>query len=145
MFSRPKDRERSDPSILDLGKRHYGVRKFKDDEGYTMLDWAFAMGAWYLERWWGFGNIVGNEGLYEWFPDQSKIAERDRMPQGERWDISDPEEMNKIVKKATIYMGASSVGVCKVDRRYIYSHRFDPRKRDHAQLMTFRKSLTMPL
>ncbi|OQY04760.1 MAG: hypothetical protein B6I22_08810 [Desulfobacteraceae bacterium 4572_123] len=29
-----------------------------------MLDWAFAMGSWYLERWWGFGNIVGNEGLY---------------------------------------------------------------------------------
>jgi hypothetical protein len=48
-----------------MGKKHYGERNFKDNEGYTLLDWAFAMGSGYLERWWGFGNIVGNEGLYE--------------------------------------------------------------------------------
>ena len=76
MFSRPRDPERSDPSILELGKTHYGVRNFKNDEGYTLFDWAFSMGSWYLERWWGFGNIVGNEGLYEWFPDTSEIAAR---------------------------------------------------------------------
>ena len=62
MFSRPRDSERSDPSILELGKKHYGVRSFGNDEGYTMREWAFGMGCWYLERWWGFGNIIGNEG-----------------------------------------------------------------------------------
>jgi reductive dehalogenase len=31
-------------------------------------------------------------------------------------------------------MGASSVGICKVDRRWIYSHRFDPRTLDHSAI-----------
>ncbi len=134
MFSRPKDTKRSDAEILELGKKHYGVRNFKDDEGYTLLDWAFAMGSWYLERWWGFGNIVGNEGLYEWYPDTENIAARDRIPPGEKWVVSDPVEMTRIVKKAAIYMGASAVGICKVDRRWIYSHRFDPRTFDHSAI-----------
>lgn len=134
MFSRPRDPERSSTEILEMGKKHYGVRNFKDDEGYTHLDWAFAMGSWYLERWWGFGNIVGNEGLYEWYPDLTDIAARDRMPPGEKWVVSDPAEMTRIVKKAAIYMGASSVGICKVDRRWIYSHRFDPRTGGHSAI-----------
>ena len=45
MFSRPRDPERSDPDILDMGHRHYGVRTFRDDEeGYTLRDWAFGIG-----------------------------------------------------------------------------------------------------
>ncbi|MBW2115055.1 MAG: hypothetical protein JRH04_09435, partial [Deltaproteobacteria bacterium] len=100
MFNRPRDHERSSAEILEMGKKHYGVHDFKDNEGYTMLDWAFAMGSWYLERWWGFGNMVGNEGLYEWFPGRSKIAEKDRIPLGQKWDVSDPGEMTRIIKKA---------------------------------------------
>jgi len=123
MFNRPRDHERSSAEILEMGKKHYGVHAFKDKEGYTMLDWAFAMGSWYLERWWGFGNMVGNEGLYEWFPDRSMIAQRDRIPLREKWDVSDPGEMTRIIKKAAIYMGASAVGICRLDRRWIYSHR----------------------
>jgi len=134
MFNRPRDRERSGAEILEMGRKHYGVRNFKDDEGYTMLDWAFAMGSWHLERWWGFGNIVGNEGLYEWFPDQSEIALRDRIPPGQKWKVSDPKEMTRIVKKAAVYMGASAVGICSLDRRWIYSHRFDPRTAEHTPI-----------
>ena len=134
MFNRPRDPEKSSAEILDLGRRHYGVRNFKDDDGYTMLDWAFAMGSWYLERWWGFGNIVGNEGLYEWFPDQSEIAHRDRIPPGQKWQVSNPEEMTQIIKKAAVYMGASAVGICSLDRRWIYSHRFDPRTAEHTPI-----------
>ena len=121
MFNRPRDHESSSAEILEMGRKHYGMRNFKDDEGYTMLDWAFAMGSWYLERWWGFGNITGNEGLYEWFPDQSEIALRDRIPPGQKWEVSDPKEMTRIIKKAAIYMGASAVGICRLDRRWIYS------------------------
>jgi len=72
MFSRPQDPERSNPEVLAMGKKHYGVRNFKDDEGYALLDWAFAMGSWYLERWWGFGNMAGNEGLYKWYINPEK-------------------------------------------------------------------------
>ena len=134
MFSRPRDPDWSDSEILELGKKHYGVRKFKDDEGYTLLDWAFSMGSWYLERWWGFGNMVGNEGLYEWYPDKAEIIARDRIPPEGKWAVSDPEEMTRIIKKAATYMGASSVGICKVDRRWIYSHRFDTRTLEHSAI-----------
>ena len=134
MFNRPRDHVKSSAEILEMGKKHYGIRNFKDDDGYTMLDWAFAMGSWYLERWHGFGNIMGNEGLYEWFPDESEIAERDRIPSGQKWDASDPGKMTRIIKKAAVYMGASAVGICKVDRRWIYSHRFDPRNGHHAPI-----------
>jgi ferredoxin len=134
MFSRPRDLERSDAAMLEIGKKHYGVRHFKDDEGYTLLDWAFSMGSWYLERWWGFGNMVGDEGLYEWFPSTEEIAKRDRIPAGEKWEVCDPAEMTKIVKKAALYMGASSVGICKLDQRWIYSHRFDPRTLEHSAI-----------
>ena len=94
MFSRPRDAERSDSEMLEMGRKYYGVRTFKNDDGYTLKDWALAMGGWYLERWWGFGNIVGNRGLYEWHPDQMKIAERDRLPPGNQWQVSDPAEMS---------------------------------------------------
>jgi epoxyqueuosine reductase len=134
MFSRPRDPEKSSSEILEMGKKHYGVRRFKNDKGYTLLDWAFAMGAWYLERWWGFGNITGNEGLYEWFPDPSQIAQRDRIPKGERWNTSDVGEMTRIVKKAAVYLGASAVGICKLNPKWIYSHRFDPRNGDHEPI-----------
>ena len=117
-----------------MGKKHYGVRDFKNDQGYTLLDWAFSMGSWYLERWWGFGNIVGNAGLYEWFPDSAEIEARDRLPAEAKWIVSDPQEMTKIVKKAAIYMGASAVGICRVDRRWIYSHRFHPGTFDHSAI-----------
>lgn len=38
MFSRPRDRERSSPEIQAMGKKHYGVRKFKNDEDH--FKWA---------------------------------------------------------------------------------------------------------
>lgn len=134
MFSRPRDPGRANAQVLEMGKKHYGPRIFNDDEGYSLMDWAFAMGSWYLERWWGFGNMVGNEGLYEWHPNKEKIEERDRIPKGVRWSLSDPAKMTRIIKKAALYMGASSVGICKLDRRWIYSHRFDPRTLAHSAI-----------
>ena len=134
MFSRPRDLERPDKDMLEMGKKHYGVRRFKEDEGYTLLDWSFAMGSWYLERWWGFGNIVGNEGLYEWYPNREEIAIKDRIPKDAKWQISDPSQITQIIKKAALYMGASAVGVCRLDRRWVYSHRFDPRTLAHSPI-----------
>ena len=141
MFSRPKDPERSDPHILELGRRHYGVRRFGKDPGYTHKDWALAMGAWYLERWWGFGNVVGDKGLYLWHPDPSKAAERDRIRPGSRWPVPDPAAMSRFVKKAAGFLGASDVGICKVDPRWIYSHRFDPGSGDHSPVQDLSVSL----
>ncbi len=132
MYCRPRDPERSDPKILEMGRRHYGVKQFSSTPGYTMRDWAFAMANWYLERWWGFGNMVGDEGLYTWFPDESHRSVRDRMKLGEKWTVSDPREMSRNIKKTAYYLGASSVGICKLDRRWLYSNSFHPHTHEHT-------------
>jgi len=132
MYCRPRDPEKSDARILDIGKRHYSAKHFGKTPGYTMRDWAFSMAMWYMERWWGFGNMVGNEGLLAWFPDQAERALRDRMEPGSKWEISDPEEMSRNIKKAAQFLGASLVGICKLDRRWLYSHRFHPHTHEHT-------------
>jgi len=134
MFSRPRDTEGADPEMIELGRKHYGVRNFKTDPGYTVSEWAFAMGCWYLERWWGFGNIVGDEGLYKWHPDLTEISQRDRIPPGQKCDVSDTAKMTRLVKLAATYMGASAVGVCRIDHNWIYSHRFHPKTLEHTPL-----------
>ena len=134
MYSRPRDPEKSSPEILDIGRRHYSVKHFGKTPGYTARDWAFAMSMWYLERWWGFGNMVGNEGLYAWYPDQAERALRDRMEPDAKWEVSDPAEMSRNVKKAAIFLGASLVGICKLDQRWLYSHRFHPHTHEHAPI-----------
>jgi len=134
MYSRTRDLERSDPAILDIGRRHYSAKHFGETPGYTMRDWAFSMASWYLERWWGFGNMTGNEGLFEWYPDQAERALRDRMEPGEKWEVSDPEEMSRNIKKAALFLGASLVGICKLDRRWLYSHRFHPHTHKHVPI-----------
>ena len=134
MFSRPRDPEKSSPEIIAMGKKHYGVRNFKNNSGYTMREWAFAMGGWYLERWWGFGNMAGDEGLYTWYPDQAERAERDRIKQGEKWPVQDTAEMTRFIKKIAVFLGASDVGICSVDPRWLYSHRFNPQTKEHTPI-----------
>jgi epoxyqueuosine reductase len=134
MYSRPRDPERSEERILDIGRRHYSVKHFGKAQGYTMRDWAFAMSMWYLERWWGFGNMVGNEGLLAWFPDEAERALRDRMEPGEKWVVLDPEEMSRNIKKAALYIGASLVGICRLDRHWLYSHSFHPHTHAHVPI-----------
>ena len=46
-------------------------------------------------------------------------------PEGEKWDVSDPATLTRDIKNAAIYYGADMVGICKLDRRWIYSHSFD--------------------
>ena len=45
-----------------------------------------------------------------------------KPPEGERTDVSDPKKVTQMIKKAAIWFGADLVGVCKLDRRWLYSH-----------------------
>jgi len=46
-------------------------------------------------------------------------------PEGEKWDVTDRATLTRDIKNAAVYYGADIVGVCKLDRRWIYSHSFD--------------------
>ena len=135
MFCRTLDPERATPSILEMGRKHRGVRQhFSNDKpGYTMRDWAFTQAAYYFERWWGQGNVVGNTGPFKWDIDPTEVQLK-TMAQGEKWIVSDPEEMSQNIKMAAKYLGASLVGLCKLDRRWIYSHRFNRVTHEHTPL-----------
>ena len=45
-------------------------------------------------------------------------------PKEEKLDISDRVKLTRDIKNAAIYFGADLVGICKLDRRWVYSHSF---------------------
>jgi len=45
-----------------------------------------------------------------------------RPPEGVKIDTSNPERTTLIIKKAAKYFGADLVGVCKLEKRWVYSH-----------------------
>jgi len=45
-------------------------------------------------------------------------------PEAEKLDVSDPVKLTRDIKSAAIYFGADLVGICKLDRRWVYSHSF---------------------
>jgi len=45
-------------------------------------------------------------------------------PAGEKLETSDRARLTRDLKKAATYFGADIVGVCKLDRRWVYSHSY---------------------
>ena len=45
-----------------------------------------------------------------------------RPPEGEKIDVSDPQRITREIKKVATFFGADLVGICKLDRRLVYSH-----------------------
>jgi len=111
-----------DPSLVELGKQFYGVVQPKDKPGFRLEDMAFAQAGWYAEQAFAMGNLGGNRGLYSW--ETPKIWYSDwRPPTDVKLTVDDPSRMTRVIKKVARAYGASLVGVCELDRRWLYSHR----------------------
>ena len=93
----------------------------KDKPGYRLEDQAIRNGAWYLEHFYAMGIGGGRVGMLAW---DSKVFGETRPPRGLKLDVTDPAKVTRIVKKAARFYGASLVGVCEVDMRWVYSHTF---------------------
>lgn len=84
---------------------------------------ALVEGAWYVadfDR--GYVSSSGGQGgvgLYRWM-----IGREDRTLE-EPPKIESPAEASRIVKEAAIFYGASAVGICRLNRSWLYSHRYD--------------------
>ena len=109
----------------ELAKRLYFTPKMPDEAkpGYTIRDNAFRNATWDLERDFGMGNRGGRQLLLDW----------DRAPKGEfapppglKVTMDHPLQVTRGLKKVARFVGASSVGICKLDRRWIYSHAYYP-------------------
>jgi len=58
-------------------------------------------------------------GLYTW--DWNGECDYPRVPPGLKNSVNDPMAVTREVKKAATFFGASLVGTCRLDRRWLYS------------------------
>lgn len=116
MFCRPL----WDDEMLELGKKFYMTEvPPKDKPGYELKDQAMVNSAWHLENTFAQGVAGGRMGMYAWQWDQ--IYEYPLVPQGLKIDVDNLAEVTGNIKKVATFFGASLVGVCKLDRRWVYS------------------------
>lgn len=116
MFKRPL----WDPSMLDLGKKFYSDPVMPSDKpGYRLQDQAFTNASWHLESNFAQGFTGGRTGLYAW--DWDGKFDYPRVPSGLKISEDDPIAVTRGVKRAAAFFGASLVGTCRLDRRWLYS------------------------
>ncbi len=122
-----------DPELIELGRQFYGIIYPRDKSGYRLEDLAFEQAGWYAEQAFAMGNLGGNQGLYSW--ETPKIWYSDyRPPTDLKLEVNDPSQMSRIVKKAAKTFGASLVGICELDRRWVYSHSMHVREKEHKPI-----------
>jgi len=122
-----------DPTVIESEKPFEGVELhhiMNNDVGYAREDYAFMSASWTVAQSLGSGaGAIGgsNGGLYSWQPLGGSPL--DALPP---WYPTDwtPEEVTQIVKKASLFYGASLSGIAELDERWIYSHRFTKRFTD---------------
>lgn len=120
-----------DPSVTwlrELYSKRQSERIPKGKPGYTIEDYALRDASWYLSNILGTheGYKQGNGGLYSW--------ERLEIP-GEQLDltalrvgkvkVTDPVVMSDKLKRAAKFFGADLVGICKLNKLWVYSHSYD--------------------
>ncbi len=116
MFKRPW----WDPSVVDLKKRFYlSTVMPKKKRGYGLADFSLVNASWRLEREFAQGIRGGQWGLYDWTWDGRFGFPR--IPRGLAISGTDSKLNARIVKKAAKFFGASLAGVCRLDRRWLYS------------------------
>lgn len=116
MFKRPL----WDPKMLDLGQKFYVDRvKPKDKPGYRLQDQAMVNASWQLERAFAQGVRGGRKGVYAW--DWNGKFVFPRAPSGLKISVADPAAITRHIKMVATFFGASLVGICELDRRWLYS------------------------
>jgi len=132
-----------DPPIKELIKGYYDAQMRNialGREGYSLKDYALMAGGWHVASFQG-GLITasgcrGDLGVYRWREEPAPILARLGWPppQGYPLKVDDPGEASKIVKEAAKLYGASAVGICRVNKAWVYSHIYDPTTGDEKPL-----------
>jgi epoxyqueuosine reductase len=120
MFKRPF----WDSGLKELRDRFYfNEVPPRNKSGYQLKDQALVNAAWRLEREYALGVRGGRMGMYAW--DWDGRFTYPHVPPGLKIDTYDPAITTLAVKKAARLFGASLAGVCKLDRRWLYSKAFN--------------------
>ncbi len=101
----------------------------KNDPGYTQVDKALSAGAAYVAMYEGTDSSIGFLGLHNGLMGlDPKVNAPGQGPSFDgRWDHDHltSEEVTAIVKKASLFLGASMVGVTDLNEKWLYSHYYD--------------------
>ena len=124
MFRRPV----WDPNLLSLGEKFYRSPVApRNRAGRRLADLALVNASWHLENICAQGVGSGKTGLYAW--QWEEIFNYPRVPRGLRIDTADPETVTRELKRAARFFGAALVGVCELDRDWLYASVYSRRKR----------------
>lgn len=127
MWKRP----RRDNDMKDVGRAFYKHQLPQGRAGYNRQDIAFRNAGWFLESKFARGIYESDFGLYSW---EDKVQGMSELPKGVKFDGSDIEYNTRMVKKAARFFGADMVGICKLDRRWIYTKGFDLFRREEFEI-----------
>ena len=101
----------------------------KNDPGYTQVDKALSAGAAYVAMYEGTDSSIGFLGRHEGLMGlDPKVNAPGQGPSFDgRWnhDHLSSEEVTAIVKKASLFLGASMVGITDLNEKWLYSHYYD--------------------
>jgi len=117
-----------DPEVKELKKKVFGPVPVKEKAGYGLEEISLVNASWYLEMGFAQGVMGGKMGLYSW---DAKLLGTRVPPEGLKLDFADAAQATRDIKKVATFFGADLVGICELDRRWIYSHSYDMRTREH--------------
>ena len=124
-----------EPAMRDVARAYYarygGLAMPKEKAGYTIKELALAMAGWHVALDFGSGLFAGGEGLEAWEARPVGRTNTTRMPKGLKLEVDDAAGITKVIKRAARLFGASLVGVCELDRRWLYSHSYHTLKREY--------------
>jgi epoxyqueuosine reductase len=118
-FDQRKDmfrRSRYDPEWIARSRAFYGRDRARNKPGYTQAYHALVDASWYLEDLFAMGTAGSNhKGLYAW----ETLAPEMRF--NGAVSVCDPAETTRKIKTIAHFFGASLVGICELDRRWLYA------------------------
>jgi ferredoxin len=106
------------------------AQKFKKSKGFDHWDYALRNASWHLTDVVGESNFKKN-GKVEGFTDYYSIQ---RPGPNEKAPVLSLQETTKRIKKAAVIFGAGMVGICQLDRRFVYSHHYNRKTGDNPPL-----------
>jgi len=100
-----------------------GVIPADGSNGATNENMALRNAAWSIEQGYARGVSGGQYLMFDW-DNEYVVRGMARIDRNTPFDASDPAHNSLAVKKAAELFGAVSTGICKLDRRWIYSKGF---------------------
>jgi len=121
--------------MRELARTYYarfsGLAIPQERAGYTLREMALEMAGWHVALDFGSGQFTGGGGLEAWEAWPVGRTDTTRMPEGLGLEIGNPAGATKTIKKVARLFGTSLVGICSLDRRWLYSYSYHTLKKEH--------------